>query len=234
MHRTSEITTVARSPRTVIAVVGVALAATTAGILAFAGPPDAHADPANSAYGISASGVDTVGPQPSVSSDSAVKSTAADTVRGPSGTFVASGLSVKAGAGMAEATVANLAVGGRSVGSVNVKCANGVSMVSHSGSPVNEPNFRVGYGAGGGPTATGATITIAGADGQPSQTITVAVVSCGKGTPPTTQPTPPSTGTSTGKTTETNTPRPAPQEPDVPEIQAPKPSPAPGHHPVTG
>jgi len=231
---------VIQSPRATLAALatGAALAASVTGLVVLT---DAEAAAtASSAYGIAASGVDDVGRQPSVSSDGAVKTASAGSVSGSAGTFTASGLTVKAGAGVAEASVSSLTVGGRSIGSVTAKCADGKTTVTHSGSAVNEANLHVSFGGGGGSSATGATITIIGADGEAAETITVAGVSCTAGAPPATTAPPTSTTTRpeqpAGAPTSGNpTGHPA-STPGTPPTttRAPAPTPVPGHLSVTG
>lgn len=222
---------------------GAGIVAAVAGLLTLTSTqPAASAQTANTAYGIAATGVDDVTAQPSVSSSGEITSRSAGSVSGQAGTFTASGLTVRAGAGLAEATVTSLTVGGRQIGSINAKCANGVSTVTHSGSPISEPNLTVTYGSSGSSKAVGAKVTIIGADGEPAETITVAVVTCGTSTPePTPTSTPPNPTTSQPTPNPTGAPSPnpttrttAPKQPANPPVPAPAPTPLPGHHPVTG
>lgn len=192
---------------------------------------------ASSAYGAAATGTDPASPKPSVSSGGAIRS-ASGSNSGAAGTFSATGITVRAGAGMAEARVGNVTVAGESFGSVTATCRNGITSVKHSGKKSSKPNVNVAYGSGGGPSATGITVTITGAGDETAQTITAAVVRCGKGTPPPTssEPTPdepqpspdkdePTRGDSAQPDTDT--------EPGDAPI-APTPRLREGHHPVTG
>jgi hypothetical protein len=148
----------------------------------------------------------------------------------------ATGIMVKAGAGLAEATVGSVTVANRSIGSVSAKCVNGKTTYSHGGSAPSDPKLKVSFGGG-----AGATIQILGAGNKPAETITVAVVKCGQGAPPpTTQPTTKPTGQPTTKPTGQPTGRPT-QRPTTTrrpsgtsDEPAPQPPPKDGHHPVTG
>lgn len=238
--------------RTTAALAAAALAGglTLAALTLLGGAPATAQTDASTAYGISASGVDPVGAQPSVSSDGAVVSDSAGGVAGGLDTFAASGLTVKAGAGIAEASVSDVAVNGHSIGAVSATCTDGVVSYTGGGPEAPAENLRVSYRNG-----AGAVITILGADGNASQTITVAVASCGKGgggepttTPPvtTTEPTEttlpvttttePTTTTSTGEpTTSTPTSSPTSSSPTPkPEQPLPAPQPRDGHIAVTG
>ncbi|ONI88040.1 hypothetical protein ALI22I_20060 [Saccharothrix sp. ALI-22-I] len=231
-----------------------ALGVATGAVLFTGSPTTAQAEAqaeTSTAYGVSAIGVDPVSAQPSVSSAGEVKTAGGD-VSGEAGTFTASGVSVKAGAGMAEARVAGIKVGGVTFGPISAKCDNGVITYPEGEGPVNPaPNLSVEYKKG-----PGAVITIRGANGKASQTITAAVVNCAKGIPPTTtaptttRPTQPSTTTPTTTrpsstaptTTSTHATRPTTTAPSSrgttrtpePERPAPRPQPVDGHHPVTG
>ncbi|WP_018686845.1 hypothetical protein [Actinokineospora enzanensis] len=217
------------------AALGATLASGVTLAVLLGGSPAAAQGETSSAFGVSASGVDPVGAQPSVSSSGEVK-TASGSVSGKAGTFTASGITVKAGAGIAEASVAKVTVGGVSIGPVSAKCNNGVTTYSGGGPAAPSSNVKVSYGGG-----AGAVITVVGAGGKAAETITVAVAKCGKGTPPTTNPpTNPPTGQPTnpptGKPTGSNpTTKPTGTNPNTkPEQPAPKPQPHDGHHPVTG
>jgi hypothetical protein len=224
-----------------------ALGATVAGgltaALLLAGDPASAAGETSTAFGVSATGADPVSARPSVSSDDAIK-TASGSAAGGAGTFSASGITVKAGAGVAEATVASIKVGGVSLGPIGAKCSNGVTTYSGGGSAKPAANLSVSYGAG-----AGATIKVLGAGGKAVETITVAVAKCGKGgsTPPTGQPTGTPTGQPTGEPTGKPTGHPTgkptaskPGKPtstrssSKPEQPAPKPKQVGGHPIVTG
>lgn len=234
--------TIPRSTRTILAGVGAGgvLAASAVALVLSTGAPANAAATTSTAYGVSASGVDPVGATPSVSSDGAVK-TASGSASDKAGTFSATGITVKAGAGIAESTVSSLTVGGKNIGSVSAKCSNGQTTYSHSGAAPSASNLKVAFGGG-----AGATVQIIGAGGKTVETITVAVVKCGTGTPPTTQPTQPPTheptgqptqqptGKPTSKPTGKPTHKPGQQPSDKPDQPAPKPVPHDGHHPVTG
>lgn len=183
----------------------------------------------STAYGVSASGNENKAAQPSVASDGEVK-TASGSVSGMG--WSASGITVKAGSGIAEATVANVVVAGKAIGSVSAKCADGAVSFSHGGAAPSDPKLKVSFGGG-----AGATIQILGAGDKVAQTITVAVVKCGKATlPPTNPPTGQPTGQPTGKPTgqpPTGTQKPTPKPGTTPQ-PAPTPQLQDGHHPVTG
>lgn len=232
--------TISRSPRTALAAVGfgVTLAGVAGLTLVVSSPANADAT-TSTAYGVAATGTDPVAATPSVSSADVVK-TASGSAAGKAGTFSASGITVKAGAGIAEAAVANLTVAGKALGSVTAKCANGETTYSHTGSAPDSPNLKVSWGG-----SAGATITLVAAGGKAAETITVAVVKCSTGTPPTTVP--PTTVPPTSKPTMTPTGQPtsptevptatsAPGATPLPgQIgDAPAPTPVDGHHPVTG
>lgn len=184
----------------------------------------------STAYGAAASGTDPASPSPSVSSGGAVK-TASGSNSGKAGTFSATGITVRAGAGIAESRVGNLTVAGESFGSITATCSNGVTKVSHSGKKPSKPNMKVAYGSGGGPKATGITVTITGAGDEGAQTVTAAVVSCGKGTPPSQTPAPgDNPADSPGDGTSSDTPHGDADDSGT----APAPDLHTGHHPVTG
>jgi hypothetical protein len=164
---------------------------------------------------------------------------------------VASGISLQAGAGFAEARVESVRVGGTTVGPFTATCRNGT--VTTSAPKGGSGNLKVSPGGHG--TAGVITVTTSTAPTRTSEssapnkptagtaiTVTVATVSCGAGTPPPTGNPPTST-------------RPAPtHEPGVPgtsrpvkpgerhlqqgdnpgDRAAPKPQPKPGHVAVTG
>lgn len=228
MHHTHPSEHSPRGLLTAIAAGGL-LAATITGIAALT-PADAATATTSTAYGAAASGTDPASPSPSVSSSGAVK-TASGSNSGRVGTFSATGITVKAGAGIAESRVGNLTVAGESFGAITATCRNGVTKVSHSGKKPSKPNMKVSYGSGGGPSVTGITVTITGAGDEKAQTVTAAVVSCGKGTPPSDSPDAgdgQDDGTSTdgsdhGSTEDTGADNTAP----APELHD-------GHHPVTG
>jgi len=210
--------------------VGVILAAGTTGLVVLAqSPATAQAD-TSTAYGVSASGVEDKGPQPSVSSAGTIK-TDSGSVSGLGWTV--SGITVKAGAGVAEAAVSNITVANRSIGPVTAKCADGKITYTHGGSAPNDPKLRVSFGGG-----AGATIQILGAGDAVVQTITVAVVKCGQGAPPTTEPTTTaSTNTSARPSAQPSGTRPPAGTANpvrTPDAPAPSPQPHIGHHPVTG
>jgi hypothetical protein len=172
-----------------------------------------------------------------VSSDGAVK-TATGSVSGMG--WSATGITVKAGTGTAEATVGAVTVAGRAIGSVSATCRDGVTSYAHGGSPASDERLKIRFGGG-----AGAVIEIVGAGGKPSQTITIAVAKCGKATTPPTSPTPPPTSTPPGAPTgtpppggtptsgaPTSTPKPSGRQRTAPP--APAPTPKPGHYVVTG
>jgi hypothetical protein len=220
--------------RTLLAGLGAGALAAGALTMILTGSPASAQATTSTAYGVSASGVESKAAQPSVSSDGAVK-TASGSVSGMG--WSATGITVKAGAGVAEATVGNVTAGGKSIGSVTAKCADGVTTYSHGGAAPNDPKLKVSFGGG-----AGATIQILGAGDKPVQTITVAVVKCGKGTPPTTNPptSNPPTGnptqqpTGTQKPTGTQQPTGTQKPGEKPVKPAPQPEIKDGHHPVTG
>lgn len=214
------------------------LAAVAAGGILAAGAAglsmaDAAASPVSTAYGAAASGTDPASPRPTVSSGGAVK-TASGSNSGKAGTFSATGITVRAGAGMAESRVGNLTVGGESFGSITATCRNGVTAVKHSGKRSSKPNVKVSYGSGGGPNVTGITVTISGAGDEPAETVTAAVVSCGKGIPadgPTSPPSRPGDDQHDGGQPD----RGDASEPGIgDDVTAPAPSQRDGHLPVTG
>lgn len=232
MVRTST-TSRARTRLAVTAATGLVL-----GALAVGHEHAAAAD-TSTAYGVAATGVDPLGAQPSVSSDAEQKTASAGSVRSKAGTVTATGLSVKAGAGTAEASVASVIVGGTAIGAVSARCNQGKASAGRSGTSKPAANMTVVYGTVSGGKAVGATITILGAGGKAAETITVASVSCGTGTPPgpsqppTSPPTQPPGGGST------NQPQPAPPtntKSSAPTTHATKPAPKPtaksAHRPV--
>lgn len=210
----------------VAAVTGLAAAAlTTAAALTM---PALAAGDTNSAFGVAASGSDPVSAQPSVSSSGAVQSDSAGSVTSHANTFTASDLKVQAGTGLARASVGNVVIhdgqSGKSIGAVSAECQNGRATASRSGTTQLDRNVTVTYGVGGGNHMSGAVIKIAGAAGRDAETITVADVTCGMGTPPVTTPPPthraptPPGGNTGGGTHRT----------------APPATPQPGHAAVTG
>lgn len=227
MHNTT--TRTRPAPRALLGAIGVGgiLAATITGL---AGTADATTTAVttattSTAYGAAASGTDPASPSPTVSSFGAVK-TASGSNSGRAGTFSATGITVKAGAGIAESRVGNLTVAGESFGAITATCSNGVTKVSHNGRKPSKPNMKVSYGSGGGPNATGITVTITGAGGEGAQTVTAAVVSCGTGTPPPAgDPDPGTDGSSSDDNGPTD---------DSATDAAPAPRLHTGHHPVTG
>lgn len=228
--------TTSRSTRNILAGVGAGsvLAATAVALVLSTGTTASAADTTSTAYGVSATGVDPVGATPSVSSDGAVK-TASGSASGKAGTFSASGITVKAGAGMAEATVSSLTVGGKSIGRASATCKNGV--VSYNSPPAMKTDKLEVIPRSGGAAAV---VKIYGAGGTAVETITVAVVKCGTGTPPTGDPTKPPTHEPTGQPTQQPTGKPTSKPTgthkpgEKPDQPAPKPVPHDGHHPVTG
>lgn len=201
--------------------------------------PARAASDTSTAFGVSASGVDAVNAQPSVSSAGAVKSASAGSVSGSAGTFTATGLSVKAGAGLAQASVSNVTVGGKSIGAVSATCANGHISYDHPDVKPQASNLNVDWEVSG----AAAVITITGAGGKHVETITVAKVSCGAGTPPTSRPTsapptsrPPTSNPPAGKPTGRPAPIASPGQGSGNQSEQPAPSPKPkdGHHAVTG
>lgn len=156
----------------------------------------------------------------------------------------ASGISTETRAGHARAAVGSITVGGQSIGSVTATCDQGVTTVQHSGNAQDTSYFHVSFGRSGGPSATGATITITDRHGRASFTLIASTVSCSETTgppgsqPPTGKPTPP-----TGHPAPQPTHRPGHTTPSKPGRTAPKhvpdheATPAPlqhGHAPVTG
>lgn len=224
------------SARTTQAGLGIGAVAAASAVVAFgfAGGQAVAQEETSTAYGVSASGIEAKGPQPSVSSTGAVK-TASGSVSGMG--WRATGITVRTGAGLAEAIVGNVTVANRNLGSVSATCRDGATTYTHSGSAPNDPKLRVSFGGG-----AGATIQILGADDKPAQTITVAVARCGRGAPPTTtpQPTTPPTGQptqpappATGQPTQRSVAG-SGQQGGRPITPAPRPRPQDGHHPVTG
>jgi hypothetical protein len=228
------------SSRTTLATLAAGALALTGLGLGLGAPSTAAAQQAeaSSAFGVSATGADPVGASPAVSSAGEVKAGSAGSVAGKAGTFTATGLSVKAGAGLAEASVANVVVAGQSIGPVSARCSDGVAR------SLTKPDQKLGekgtvkFGDVSGNKATGAVITINGASG-PVQTITVAQVSCGKAAvpptsnpattnPPSTQPSQPPATSSKPIAPPTNTQQPKPERP------APQPESRPGNAVVTG
>jgi hypothetical protein len=171
---------------------GLGVTGVVVAVLLTGNPASAQGDTTSTAYGVAASGVDSVAGQPSVSSDGATVTKAGD-VSSPDGTFTATGISVSAAAGSAKSAVAAVTVGKVTVGPVSATCSQGT--VSYTGSGPSSPaaNLRVSYGGG-----AGATINILGAKDQVVQTIVAAVAKCGTGTPPTS---PPPTSVPTGRPT---------------------------------
>lgn len=220
--------------------VAAALAAVAGGgaaVLALSGDPAlaANQTPAaaqggnSTAYGVAGSGTDNFGPTPTVSSAGAIR-TASGSYTSKLG-IVASGMTVKAGNGVAEATVASVRIGNVTVGPVSMTCRDG--KISYTGGGPAKParNLSVSYGHGAGATIviSGAGTNTGGTDGGPAlapkqpQTITVAVAKCEKGTTPPTS-TPP-TGTPTGQPTVPPTGQPTGQPPESRDHEQP------GSHP---
>lgn len=233
-------------PRALLAGLGVG-AVTAAAVTAVLTSLPANAQASTStAVGVKATGVENKSAQPAVSSDGAVK-TASGSVSGMG--WSVTGITVKAGAGFAEASASNVSVGGKSIGSVSAKCTDGVTTYAHGGKAPDDPKLKVSFGGG-----AGATIQVLGAGDRVVQTVTVAVVTCAKGstvpptTPPTTTPPPtsspteeptatptqPPTATATEEPTATSTPTAKPKPTPKPVKPAPKPQIKDGHHPVTG
>ncbi|MET8848639.1 hypothetical protein [Amycolatopsis sp. NPDC004625] len=217
---------------------------------ATAAPPAlAAAAAASTATGISVSGGEHLLAQPSVSSSSAIKS-AGGSVSSPSRAVVASGISLQAGAGFAEARVASVRVGGTTVGPFAATCRNGA--ITTSAPKSGSGNITVspgGHGTAGVITVTTSTAPTrtneSGAPNKPTSgtaiTVTVATVSCSAGTTPPTDNLP--TGTRPAPTHKPSAP--GSSRPDVPgqrhqqgdnpgDQTAPKPQPKPGHVAVTG
>jgi len=195
-------------------------------------PPNAvGAQSSSSAYGAASTGADPVSPSPSVSSSGAVKSSSG-TVSSPAGTFTASGITVRAGAGIAESRVASLTVAGETFGPISTTCRDGVTKVAHNGKEASAKNLSVSYGTGGGPKAVGITVTISGAGDQDAQTITAAVANCGKGNPPGGDTDPaPNPDDQPGNTPKSDE---SASEDSTTNEQAPAPRLHTHHHPVTG
>lgn len=220
---------------------GVTMVGGLAATLMLSGGPASAAGETSTAFGISATGPDPVSARPSVSSDGAVK-TASGSAASAAGTISATGITVKAGAGIAEATVASVKIGSVTIGPVGAKCSDGVTSYSGGGPAKPASNMLVSYGGG-----AGATISILGAGGKPSATITVAVAKCGKGTTPptstqpdptgqpTAKPTGKPTGQPSGKPTASKPGKPTSTHPGTkPEQHAPAPTKVDGHPAVTG
>ncbi|WP_406639229.1 hypothetical protein [Amycolatopsis sp. WGS_07] len=208
--------------------VAAALAAVAGGgvttVLALSGDPALAANQtpaaaqggASTAYGVAGSSTDNFGPTPTVSSSGAVR-TASGSYTSKLG-IVASGMTVKAGNGFAEATVASVRIGNVTVGPVSMTCRDG--KISYTGGGPAHParNLSVSYHNGAGATIviSGAG-TSGGAEGGPAlapkqpQTITVAVAKCEKGTTPPTSA--PPTGKPTGRPTGQPTAQPTQQPP---------------------
>lgn len=168
-------------------VLGLAVAGGTAGLVVAFTVPASAASGANSAYALSASGPDPVGPQASVSSSGAVQTNNVGSFRSNAGTFSASGLTASAGAGTAKASVADLVVAGQDLGSFSAECERGVVTVHHSGS---SGTGRVHVTPGGGQgSGVAATVTLSGIGG--GESITVGSVTCTDEAPPTSTTTPP-------------------------------------------
>jgi hypothetical protein len=236
-----------RSPRTVLtgAVVAGGLAAVVVGLALTGSTAVAQqSGEASTAYGISASVTDSLKATPSVSSDGAVKSDSAGSVASPAGFVHASSLSVSAGAGTATATVGSVTIGGKTISNISAKCTDGVATPGRTGTEKLTDTLTVTYGTVSGGKATGATITLLGAGDKVAETVSVAVVSCDKGTPPPptsappTTSVPPTTAPPTGQPTGQPTGGPVPtggtNPTKTPDQQAPNPSPVNGHGPVTG
>ncbi|MFJ5984380.1 hypothetical protein [Lentzea sp. NPDC092896] len=230
------------SARATLASVAIGALALTSLGLGASSTAAAQQSEASSAVGISATGVDPVGATPAVSSAGEIKSGSAGTVAGKAGTFTATGVSVKAGAGLAEASAANVVVAGQSIGPVSASCSNGVAKSLNKADQKLGEKGTVKFPPASGNQATGAVITINGASG-PVQTITVAQVSCGKAavppttTPPSTPPTtvPPTTQPSQPPATSTKpTVPPTGTQQPKPERPAPQPESRPGNAVVTG
>ncbi|SFQ30481.1 hypothetical protein [Amycolatopsis rubida] len=235
-------------PRAMLAALagGSVLAAGVTGIVV-GSVGQASAAEASTAYGVSAGGTDGLRAQPYVSSAGAVASDSLGSVRSKTGVVKAKGLSVKAGAGTASATVADVTVGGKSIGPVSTTCTDGKASAGRTGTVKLSDTLTVTYGSVSGGKATGATITLTGADGG-SETALVAVVSCGaKPTnPPTHDPGPgkpvpgqPGPGQPTGGQHAPGKPaaggKPGTRHGGAPTLKpAPAPQPKPGHQPVTG
>lgn len=219
---------------------GGALAASICGLVGSADaatPPTTGAAPSTStAYGAAATGADPVSPSPTVSSSGAIKTGSGD-VSSPAGTFTASGISVRAGAGIAESRVSSLTVAGETFGPISTTCRDGVTKVAHNGEKATSKNLSVAYGSGGGPKAVGITVTITGAGEQDAQTITAAVAQCGKGSPPSDGESPnPAPGDRPGGTDEASQPGGSDNAADRSSDHGSAPAPRLhiGHHPVTG
>jgi len=204
--------------------IGGILAAGIVGLSLSTAASPAAAAAGSTAFGVQASGVDN-------------KSANSGSVSGTS--FSASGISTETRPGYARATVANLTVGGQSLGSITVTCEQGVTTVSHSTSAAETTFFHPHYGTGGGPSATGVTVIITDAKGTKSQTVSAAGVSCDKST---TSPTSTSSARPTGHPTSTpgHPPTTKTTKPSktaaatTPDIDATPVAPKPGHHAVTG
>ncbi|WP_146060497.1 hypothetical protein [Amycolatopsis sp. CA-128772] len=218
---------------------------------ATAAPPALAATAATStATGISVSGGEHLSASPSVSSSGAIK-TAGGSVSTPSGAVVASGISLQAGAGFAEARVASVRVGGTTVGPFSATCRNG--SITTSAPKDGSGNMKVspgGHGTAGIITVTTSTAPIrtneSDAPNKPTAgtaiTVTVATASCGAGTPPP-PPNNPPTGTRPAPTHKPGAP--ATSRPGMPaqrhqqddnpgDRTAPRPQPKPAHVAVTG
>ncbi|WP_336159870.1 hypothetical protein [Amycolatopsis sp. VC5-11] len=190
----------------------------------------------SSAYGVAGSSTDNFGPTPTVSSAAEVR-TASGSYTSKLG-IVASGMTVKAGNGFAEATVASVRIGNVTVGPVSMTCRDG--KISYTGSGPAHParNLSVSYHNGAGATIviSGAGTNNAGSEGGPAlapkqpETITVAVAKCEKGTTPPTSapPTGKPTGRPTGKPTAPPTDQPTGQPPESRDHE--QPGPHPGRH----
>jgi hypothetical protein len=231
------------STRTLLAGIGAggALAAGAVTLVLTTGAPANAAPTTSTAYGVSATGPDGVAPTPSVASSGAI-TTKSGSAAGAAGTFKASGITVRAGAGYAEATVGSLTVGGVSIGRASATCKNGV--ISYDSPPARSTGkLRVLPRTDG----AAAVVQILGAGDKPSETIKLAVVTCGTGTPPTDEPTQQPTGQPTqqpptgqpthqpsGKPSHQPTHTPAHRPGQTPDTPAPAPVPHLGHHPVTG
>ncbi|RLK58358.1 hypothetical protein [Actinokineospora cianjurensis] len=230
---------------------GITLGGLAAGVatITLTGTPAAAAGSASTAYGVSAAGVEGKTAQPSVSSTGEVK-TASGAVSGMG--WSATGITVTARAGYAQAVVGGLTVGGRSLGSASATCENGRTSYKGLGA-IEDSKLRVLPPGGG----AAATVQILGAGDTPVQTITVAVVSCDdSGDPPlsttshpTTEPTEPSEPTATptdepsGAPDPTGSTRPTRSGTttagtSLPDREPVRPAPMPviqeAHHPVTG
>ncbi|WP_020498864.1 hypothetical protein [Sciscionella marina] len=97
---------------------------------------------------------------------------------GKSGSYKATGIHTGRGRGWADASVDNLTVGGKSLGSVHVTCRQGVTHVKHGRKVESTPTMHVDYGKDGGPSTTGISATITDTRGRVAQTVRFGSVSC--------------------------------------------------------